>query len=79
METRAWSLLSWKTYHLVLVRQQVVGVRLQFDEVRLKVLHLDGAEGDKVGQGLSEELKGLQTNTLKMFVFSPGDTTVPAE
>lgn len=34
--------------HLILVRQQVAGVRLQFDEVRLKVLDLDGAEGDKV-------------------------------
>lgn len=37
-----------KPTHLVLVRQQVVWVRLQFNEVGLKVLDLDGAEGDKV-------------------------------
>lgn len=30
---------------LVLVRQQVVGVRLQFDVVTLKVCSFDGAEG----------------------------------
>lgn len=33
---------------LVLVGQQVVGVRLQFGEVALKVQDLDGAEGHKL-------------------------------
>lgn len=32
---------------LVLVRQQEVGVRLQFDVVTLKVCSFDGAEGNR--------------------------------